>query len=951
MKNNNLLEDVYKDLNLKTDKSVGYDEDEYAPFVNALKVNKTNFGNAFGIKGDDYDELARRAAATALAETGGGDDTYPFYLTDKLGLGSTQGISQINKDVIFNSPGISKKLKSLNITKDNYDPWDSRHAAAATIALLKDNEYIQRKNAKIKGNKADLSDAELGYYQWNQPGVLRKGEAQGESEKVKRFMDYYNKLSVKQEGGTNKTKLSKKDEILFNEFYKTLPDNLRQDDSVYDIRGYWDSEGRPANFNYDQPKNKDGSYHAYSINSNTGEYLKSPVHPTFRQAIEEDRKIGYRPITNIHGRNIAIENKSIAEPEEQSVLINAEGPRNYIEAELTDDEIEEYRKGGYIVEDISVPFLNQRQKGGTEQPVNAANPYWILDEGEPFKVRPADAQLEYDIKHPSLSKPKWYGGRLEESDIDPTDILSLGAGLAKAFGKGVGKALLKSGARRLGTDEGLLSKVRKINPWAENLNNPNKSYRVAGLDAFEDYKNTGVLRSVQQGVPEGASLLERAMSRPTSFPSFQKGYADMRYGNPEGSVVFETGLPTFKRGELNPVTGQQIRGRHYAHRVIDPKTGETMRAIPASDIRVFGDKPHWLKGYPEVPVDLPGSPNAKFNLKAESSIKNKLSDKLKATDSIIQESLGSLFDKKNQKQIDKGNNWLGEWIQHPETQAKIDSDFKYINDRTNNYLGAPLQYIKDEHDIAYSRAKTFKPNSKMYPLKKQFIDYKNNVEPIHTGNYGISYMHHESPYDKFFYENNINKPYEKYGSWISRSPLHSNKTSTTIHEGTHDWTDDFTLTNSLQTKDIINNYTKEQIDDLKQWENLRQKGIEPSTVMGNKKADQAYLSDPTEVHARIMELRKHFNLTPETTTKVTTEEAEKMLTAIKKYKTPIDANFAKVVNNDPDKLKYLFKRLWAVPAVVATSELSKEQKGGVVAKLSQKEIDDYIKQGYIVEEE
>jgi hypothetical protein len=35
----------------------------------------------------------------------------------------------------------------------------------------------------------------------------------------------------------------------------------------------------------------------------------------------------------------------------------------YVEAELTDDEIEEYRKGGYIVEDISVPELNQAQKG------------------------------------------------------------------------------------------------------------------------------------------------------------------------------------------------------------------------------------------------------------------------------------------------------------------------------------------------------------------------------------------------------------------------------------------------------------------------------------------------------------------------------------------------------------------------------------------------------------
>jgi len=145
---------------------------------------------------------------------------------------------------------------------------------------------------------------------------------------------------------------------------------------------------------------------------------------------------------------------------------------------------------------------------------------------------------------------------------------------------------------------------------AEKLNNVNKSYRVAGIDALKDFQNTGVLRSVQQGVSEGASLIERAMSRPTAFPSFQKGYANMRYAPEEGAVVFETGLPTFKRGEINPVTGFPIKGRHYAHRVIDLETGAALREIPAFDIRVFGDKPHWFKGYQEVPIQLPGSPNA-----------------------------------------------------------------------------------------------------------------------------------------------------------------------------------------------------------------------------------------------------------------------------------------------------------------------------------------------------
>jgi len=147
-----------------------------------------------------------------------------------------------------------------------------------------------------------------------------------------------------------------------------------------------------------------------------------------------------------------------------------------------------------------------------------------------------------------------------------------------------------------------INNTYKINPWAEKLNNLNKSYRVAGIDAYKDFIDTGILRSNNTApaqLVKGTNFM--LPPRPTSFPSFQKGYADMAYAKPEGSVVFETALPTFKRGEINPVTGFPIKGRHYGHRVIDPETGNALPEIPASDIRVFGDKPHWLKGYQEVP--------------------------------------------------------------------------------------------------------------------------------------------------------------------------------------------------------------------------------------------------------------------------------------------------------------------------------------------------------------
>ena len=91
-------------------------------------------------------------------------------------------------------------------------------------------------------------------------------------------------------------KLSREEEESFQNFYQTLPDNLMQDEVDYDLRGYWDGLGRPEAFDYFQPTEADGYYHAFSINPNTGEYLKSPAHETFQHAVDEDRKIGYRNI-------------------------------------------------------------------------------------------------------------------------------------------------------------------------------------------------------------------------------------------------------------------------------------------------------------------------------------------------------------------------------------------------------------------------------------------------------------------------------------------------------------------------------------------------------------------------------------------------------------------------------------------------------------------------------
>jgi len=93
----------------------------------------------------------------------------------------------------------------------------------------------------------------------------------------------------------------KTDDATFKKFVATLPPNLRNTGSDYNLRGYWESLGKPSTFDYSQPKESDGVYHAYSRNSETGEILKKPNHPTFGQALEEDRKLGYYPYQSSTG--------------------------------------------------------------------------------------------------------------------------------------------------------------------------------------------------------------------------------------------------------------------------------------------------------------------------------------------------------------------------------------------------------------------------------------------------------------------------------------------------------------------------------------------------------------------------------------------------------------------------------------------------------------------------
>ncbi len=163
------------------------DINEMQPFIDQLESNKQAVMDAFNLTDSEYNELSKIATATALAETKGGQDLgtfrygIPTYLTDKMGLGESQGITQINPAAVWaktdkdewRDPGLVNRLEKFGITEDTYDPWNSKHQAIVTIGLTNSNLKTAKENASINPNVSkDLTDAELAYYQWNIPSAL-----------------------------------------------------------------------------------------------------------------------------------------------------------------------------------------------------------------------------------------------------------------------------------------------------------------------------------------------------------------------------------------------------------------------------------------------------------------------------------------------------------------------------------------------------------------------------------------------------------------------------------------------------------------------------------------------------------------------------------------------------------------------------------------------------------
>lgn len=358
---------------------------------------------------------------------------------------------------------------------------------------------------------------------------------------------------------------------------------------------------------------------------------------------------------------------------------------------------------------------------------------------------------------------------------------------------------------------------------------------------------------------------------------------------------------------------------------------------------------------------LKGTKAAKMEPKAMMpipSIISELGNKFNDFSSFVNQVGGLPFERFQKGQLAEANRWLKNWISDPTTRNKIyqdlgqgpDGDIRKrkglsddipsptreqvaLNFRNNSQTPTTNRSDNSEYlnlknlpptdnMFRQSREKdmeflsNFTPNSRFYPMKEHIKDFFTGKPALHRDNVGISYQHVYDPKEKVMIEEGrhpLVNGLRQTGSWISRNPLYNlfpkGRQSVAVHEGTHDWADAMSLIESGQAK-----FIQDVIGD-------------DAPRLASKRHD-AYYKDPTEVHARIMELRYLNNLKPGQ--KVTEDMARDIIKKTNKSLNPMyngKKAMLKILGNDPKKLSKLMNRLWAVtPLAVATGAAAASQQ-------------------------
>ena len=251
-----------------------------------------------------------------------------------------------------------------------------------------------------------------------------------------------------------------------------------------------------------------------------------------------------------------------------------------------------------------------------------------------------------------------------------------------------------------------------------------------------------------------------------------------------------------------------------------------------------------------------------------------------------------------QKSLDEANQWMDNWYNHPITKEKItEASSRY---GPNSYNEKKL--LENIENKNYTSG--FESN-----LNK-FDNFISGDPRVHKGNYGVSGWYLD-----------INKDLSKRQNLVDKYIDPDMIKSTAIHEGNHGLTDG-------------NSFIRGYADVLHSPFNTE--NFKPRLDNGSFEKHSDYLLDPTEINARLSEIRHEHNLKPGEN--LTPEKADEIIDKGLSGKSKIDPEFFNLIN-DKNKFRYMMNYVPAVVPIVGgigaasqiqNNETSQYKQGGII---------------------
>lgn len=136
----------------------------------------------------------------------------------------------------------------------------------------------------------------------------------------------------------------------------------------------------------------------------------------------------------------------------------------------------------------------------------------------------------------------------------------------------------------------LKQETEKQIEWVQQDNHQwdeNNYFRVVNENGYADYLENDVVRSNPEGDTYSGGN-EMLSGRKTPFPSFAKGQPNLEHYSQigESNYILESETHMYTKGDINPVTGNEIRSKHgAAYRPIDSETGNAMSELSSKHIK------------------------------------------------------------------------------------------------------------------------------------------------------------------------------------------------------------------------------------------------------------------------------------------------------------------------------------------------------------------------------